>query len=142
VFKIIPIKPPVLALAVFCIFGTATPSRAAMFNFDLTPEEKADKNEAKRQEFAAAWLKKWAYLGPLYEKERRYRLLVDIAKDKLTEARENEARSWLDVLLRKEESDDVKAAGRVLADYQRELTTVRQQIEEYYQGGGGAALSP
>lgn len=128
----------------FCLFATAGVSSGAMFNLDLTSEkeEKHDKNELKRQEFAAAWLKKWAYLGPLYENERRYRRLVDIAKDKLNEAKENEPRQWYEIFWRKEDSTDVKTAAQVLADYQRELMTAREQIEDYYRGEGRTALSP
>jgi len=129
---------------IFCLSATAGVSSGAMFNLDLTSEkeEKHDKNELKRQEFAAAWLKKWAYLGPLYENERRYRRLVDIAKDKLNEAKENEPRQWYEIFWRKEDSTDVKTAAQVLADYQRELITAREQIEDYYRGEGRNALSP
>lgn len=128
----------------FCLSATASVSSGAMFNLDLTSEkeEKHDKNELKRQEFAAAWLKKWAYLGPLYEKERRYRRLVDIAKDKLNEAKENEPRQWYEIFWRKEDSTDVKTAVQVLANYQRELITAREQIEDYFRGEGRTALSP
>ena len=44
--------------------------------------------------------------------------------------------------LRKEDSTDVKTAAQVLADYQRELITAREQIEDYYRGDGRNALSP
>jgi len=129
---------------IFCLCGTSAISTGAMFNLDLTSEkeEKHDNNELKRQEFAAAWLTKWAYLGPLYEKERRNRRLVDIAKDKLNEAKENEPRHWYEIFSKREDSTDVKTASQVLADYQRELMTAREQIEDYYRGEGRTALSP
>lgn len=134
-----------LSLALFfCLCGTSAVSTGAMFNLDLNSEkaEKHDKNELKRQEFATAWLKKWAYLGPLYENERRYRRLVDIAKDKLIEAKQNEHRQWYEIFWKSEDSTDVKTAAHVLADYQRELMTAREQIEDYYRGEGRTALSP
>ena len=121
-----------------------TAVQGAMFEFDFTPqkEKKLDKDELKRHELATAWLKKWDYLGPLYEKERLYRRLVDIAKDKLSEAKENEPQRWYDIFWKREDSIDVKTAAQVLADYQRELITVREQIDDYYKSEGRTALAP
>jgi hypothetical protein len=128
----------VMGLAAGLVLAAAQP-RAAMFELDLASEDGAKQPRPVRQDNAAFLLRKWSYLGPLYEKERRCRRMIDMAMNRLSEARENEPRAWYDFLRKREESLEVRAAERLVDEYQRKLIEVRVQIDEYYREEEAAA---